>query len=95
MTKKLTASEYIRLRRDILNRIQPEEFIRADNYMQAAGRITTAIEVRVCKETILSLHEVALRLCELYPDGMPLTFVQLAEMTERGLAVPPDGAVAE
>jgi hypothetical protein len=88
-TEKLTAREYIEAMRDLRDRLDPETFIRANNYLQAAVRVTGAFGAEVTWATIQSTSEVALRLFELYPDGMPLTFDQLALLQSEGHPVPP------
>lgn len=95
MTEKLTAKEYITAMRDLRARIDPEEFVRANNYVEAAGKMTGSLNVRPNWATIQATSEVALRLFELYPEGMPLTFEQLAEMQAQGIDTPPTNQIPD
>jgi hypothetical protein len=88
-SEKLTAREYIEQMRDLRARIDPETFIRANNYLQAAGKVSGAFDVGLNWATIQTTTEVALRLFELYPDGMPLTFGQIALLEAEGHPAPP------
>lgn len=91
--EKLTARQYIEAMRDLRRRISPEEFIRANNYLMAAGNVTGSFEVLTSWATIQSISELAIRLCELYPDGMPLTFPQLVQLEQAGVDVPPPNQI--
>ncbi len=93
--EKLTAKQYIEAMRDLRNRIDPETFARANNYLQAAGHITGAFHVDPTWATIQSISEVALRLFELYQESMPLTFDQLAQMQENGFDIPPPNQIPD
>lgn len=95
MSEQLTAKQYIEALRDLRARIHPEEFIRANNYIQAAGHMTGSFEVESNWSTIQAVSEAALRLFEIYPDGMPLTFPQLMRMQENGIEVPPPHQVPD
>lgn len=85
----LTARQYIEALRDLRKQIEPEEFVRANNYIQAAGKVVGAFEMETSWASIQSTSELALRLTELYPEGLPLTFPQLAQMLEQGIPTPP------
>ncbi len=95
MTEKLTAKQYVEALRDLRQRIEPEEFVRANNYIQAAGKMTGAFDVEANWATIQATSELALRLFELYPEGIPLTFPQLARLQENGHDVPPPNQVPD
>jgi hypothetical protein len=95
VTEKLTAKEYVTALRDLRARIDPEEFVRADNYIQAAGRMVGSFEVNSSWASIQATSEAAIRLFELYPDGMPLTFPQLCQMQDKGIDTPPAAQIPD
>jgi hypothetical protein len=89
INEKMSAKQYIEALRDLRQRIDPETFISANNYIQAAVNVTGAFDFNASWSTIQSTTELALRLFELYPESMPLTFAQLAQMQEKGFSTPP------
>ena len=86
--QKLTAKQYIEGLRDLRSRVAPETFATANNYLDAAAKVVGAFDVETNWATIQSATELALRLFELFPDYLPLTFKQLALVEERGERVP-------
>lgn len=75
----MNAQEYLLARQSNLVKIDHEEFAKANGYLEAAMRLLGTHHVPVSKDTVAATNDVALRLMEMYPEGMPATYEDVME----------------